>query len=265
MRAPWGGVGLALLMLAGAAPACADSGPGRKPVRFAVQFETEDGFTLHGDLTSAADVNAPVAILLHMYRSNRRAFDPLVPALVEAGLTVLALDQRAHGESTRQDGRTLRVDDLSRERFAELVRTGPRDVAAARRYLAERGFATDRIFLVGASYGCTVALLAARRLEGVGGLVLLSPGTAYFDVDVTDVAAGAGPLLAVAAEDDPSSAESARRLVETHAGPEELLVFPSGGHGTNLFGSRPELPQRIVAFVRKALAAGGPPAGSATP
>lgn len=221
-----------------------------------VRFETSDGFVLHADWHAGSDRAAPVAILLHMYHSNRRAFAPLVPKLREAGIAVLAVDQRTHGESTRRGGETVRVEQISRQRFADVVRAGPEDVAAARRFLGERGFAADRLALVGASYGCTVSLLASRDAKGISALVLLSPGTAYFGVEVLDAAkAFPGPLLAVAAEDDPSAVRSARALVEAHAGEDHLEVYASGGHGTRLFGPHPEVMERIVEFLRKSLAA----------
>ena len=84
--------------------------------------------------------------------------------------------------------------------------------------------------------------------------MLLSPGTAYFGVDVTVAARRfAGPVLGVAAADDPGSARSTRALLEAHTGPEELLVHPSGGHGTRLFSSRPEVLAHIVDFLGEAL------------
>jgi pimeloyl-ACP methyl ester carboxylesterase len=244
---------LALLIASPLATAVSAESESRA-VRFPVRFETSDGFMLHGDLVSAADVNAPVVILLHMYRSNRSSWAPLVPKLVEAGFTVLALDQRAHGESVQQGDRTLKVEQLTRQQFSTLVREGAEDVQAARHFLKERGIAVARIALVGASYGCTVSLLSSGSVEGVRALTLLSPGTAYFGVDALASARGfQGSLLAVAAEDDPRSVESARRIVGKHPGEHELVIYPSGGHGTRLFAPRPEVMDRIVEFLSKAL------------
>ena len=47
-----------------------------------------------------------------MYRSNRRAWAPLVPELVAAGFTVLAIDQRAHGESQERHGEKVSVASI---------------------------------------------------------------------------------------------------------------------------------------------------------
>jgi pimeloyl-ACP methyl ester carboxylesterase len=219
-----------------------------------VSFETSDGFTLKGDLTSSADANAPVAILLHMYRSDRGAWAPLVPELAAAGFTVLAIDQRAHGESRQRRGERVDVAFVPRAEFGEMVRDGVRDVSGALRYLARQGLATDRIVLIGASYGCSVSLLSTQAVKDVRALVLLSPGTNYFGVDVLPAASSfAGALLVVAAEDDRDSVESARTIAARHRGAGDLEIYPSGGHGTRLFGPRPRLKKRIVEFAAKAV------------
>jgi pimeloyl-ACP methyl ester carboxylesterase len=238
-----------VLGVAGAPARAADA------VSFPVSFETEDGFTLHGELTSAASTESPVAILLHMYRHDRSSWEPLVPELVANGITVLALDQRTHGQSTRQVTKqgdvTRRVNDISREAFGDVVRAGPKDVAAARAYLLKQGFDASRIALVGASYGCSVALLSAD-LEGVKALVLLSPGTAYFGVDVTEIArTSLLPLLAVAAEDDANAARAARSLSDGRRATSELKIYETGGHGTRLFEPHPKLVVGIREFLRQ--------------
>jgi pimeloyl-ACP methyl ester carboxylesterase len=245
-RILWLSLLLALALAAGAEQT-------RRPLSLPVSFETSDGFVLEGDLTSAADTSAPVAILLHMYRSDRSAWAPLVPDLVSAGFTVLAIDQRAHGGSQQRRGAKVDVATIPREEFGELIREGVRDLEGALRYLGRQGMATDRVVLIGASYGCSVALLSAQELSGVRALVLLSPGTDYFGVDVLPAAADfQGPVLLIAAEDDRPSAVSARVMAKRHAGGGDLEIYGSGGHGTRLFGPRPELARRIVEFAKKA-------------
>jgi pimeloyl-ACP methyl ester carboxylesterase len=247
LRALW----LSLLL---ALPLAAGAGETRRQLSLPVSFETSDGFVLKGDLTTAADANAPVAILLHMYRSDRSAWTPLVPDLVAAGFTVLAIDQRAHGESQQRGSETVNVATIPRAAFGEVVRAGVHDVKAAVGYLARQGLATDRLVLVGASYGCSVSLLSAEEVERVQALVLLSPGTNYFGVNVLEAASSfPGPLLAIAAEDDRNAVESARIIAARHRGTDDLEIYSSGGHGTRLFGPRPSVKRRIVEFARKAV------------
>jgi pimeloyl-ACP methyl ester carboxylesterase len=218
-----------------------------------VSFETDDGYTIVGELQPARP-EAPAAILLHQYRTDRSTWAPLVPRLRAAGWTVLAIDQRTHGESTRRGDETVRVADIHSNEFGPIVREGPRDVAAARAFLARRGLGAGGLALVGASYGCSVSLLAAQAQPDVDAIVLLSPGVRYFRVPVTQAAAGfPGALLAVGAEDDHRRHRDARALVDAHSGRERLVVYPTGGHGTALLTTRPEVVDVIVEFLGAAL------------
>jgi pimeloyl-ACP methyl ester carboxylesterase len=233
-----------------------------------VQFATDDGFTIHADLTRAESEEAPVAILLHMYRSDRHAWKRLTPKLTAAGFHVLALDQRTHGDSTRRGEETIRVEDIPRPRFGAVVRKGVLDVVAGYRFLQKQGLSTENVAMIGASYGCTVSLLAARDLPGINALVLLSPGALYFGVSVLEVVRFYSmPMLVVAAEDDRDAADNARALTEAHKGKKELVVYPSGGHGTRLFDSHPEIIDSMLTFLSSAtgLATEEPPPVSETP
>jgi len=48
---------------------------------------------------------APMVMLLHMDRSDRQAWQPLVAPLHEAGFAILALDLRGHGDSASTETR----------------------------------------------------------------------------------------------------------------------------------------------------------------
>lgn len=251
--------------LAAALLACAlVAGAARADEPETVRFETKDGFRIAGSLWPAADPEAPVALLLHQFNRDRRSFPKLVPALREKGFTVLAIDQRGQGESLERktDAGTerVRIHDVPRDRVGTMVLAGTGDVAAALAFLRERGLATQPLVLVGASYGCTVALLATRE-QDVAAVVLLSPGSAYFGVEVLQAARDyRGALFAIAAEDDPvrESPGDTRDLAKAHEGPEELLVYETGGHGTGLLDAHPELAQRIAELATKAAPTAAP-------
>ena len=101
---------------------------------------------------------APAVVLLHGLASNARIWDGVAPALVEAGLRVVALDQRGHGESEQPgDGYD----------FAGVCR----DLAAA---VAALGF--TRPLLVGHSWGANVSLQYAADRDQVAGLALVDGG-----------------------------------------------------------------------------------------
>ena len=218
-----------------------------------VSFVTEDGFTIVGDL-HAGPADAPALILLHAYRATARSWGTLIPMLHDAGYTVLVLDQRTHGRSTNQNGKPLRVKQIPIEDFGPTLREGVQDVAGARALLEARGLGGGGLALVGASYGCSVALLSTQSQPGVDALALISPGISYFEVPVKPaIRAFAGPILAIAAEDDANRADRARDLTEAHPGKSELIVYPTGGHGTKLFRGRTEAMDAIVEFLGRVL------------
>lgn len=208
-----------------------------------VELTTSDGFRLEAHLVASSLPDAPVAVLLHQYRADKKSWGPLLPALQTAGFTAIALDQRAHGASTRKGAEQVKVADVPRERFGSLVRQGPEDVKAALACLEQRGHKTERVVLIGASYGCSVAILSAAALPQVKALVLLSPGEDYFGVDVRAALRGwTGPTLVLAARGD-GSCKSSLALARpgkdsAHAGPRYVGEYEGPAHGTGLFATR---------------------------
>jgi pimeloyl-ACP methyl ester carboxylesterase len=98
-------------------------------------------------------------LLLHGLASNARIWDGVAPRLVGAGLRVVALDLRGHGESEQPD------DGYD---FASVGQ----DVSSA---LA--GLELERPVLVGHSWGAHVALqYAAERPGALAGLVMVDGG-----------------------------------------------------------------------------------------
>lgn len=99
----------------------------------------------------------PAVLLLHGLASTRRFWDLVVPGL--AGLAVVALDQRGHGDSARPDG--------------------PYDSATVVRdaTTALDALGLSRVVVVGHSWGATTALrLAAEAPERVLAVVAVDGG-----------------------------------------------------------------------------------------
>lgn len=197
--------------------------------------------TLLTPLTSGAD---PGVILLHMLGDDRTVWGEvgLTADLVAAGYAVLVVDMRGHGETGGAQDWTLAADDLARvwDTFAALETV---DEA--------------RTAVVGASIGANMALrLGADRPE-VAAVVLLSPGLDYRGVTTEDQLAvyGDRPLLLVAGEDDPYSADSVRALAEA-AGGATVQMYDAAGHGTNMFAAEPELAGLIIGWLDEHVAAG---------
>lgn len=186
----------------------------------------------------------PGVILLHMLGSDRRAWTEtgLVDALAGAGYAVLAVDMRGHGETGGAAEWVLAAEDLA------LVW----DAFAARDDVDE-----TRTAVVGGSIGANMALRLAADRPAVRAAVLLSPGLDYRGVTTEDQMAhyGARPILLVASEDDPYSADTVAALDEAAAGASELVVYTTAGHGTNMLSAEPELTPRIVEWLGSQLAA----------
>jgi fermentation-respiration switch protein FrsA (DUF1100 family) len=106
----------------------------------------------------ASVATAPAAIVVHGFTACKRDHAVLLPAgmLHRNGFSVLLIDLRDHGASTREDGRFAGGTDEYR------------DVLGAWDWLtSEQGVAPGSIGLVGISLGAATVLLAAGREPGV--------------------------------------------------------------------------------------------------
>ncbi|HHN75465.1 MAG TPA: alpha/beta fold hydrolase [Acidobacteria bacterium] len=222
------------------------------------RLTTTDGFEIVGDLYRGEANDAPLVVLLHMFRSDRKSWHMLVPELLNAGFNVLAIDQRGHGGSKMQNGEKVKAKLMPRSRTAEMTRQGAGDVEAAVAQLREEdGLAPSCVALVGASYGGTIAWLATSRLDGVCGVVLLSPGIDYFGVDITqEVRDYEGRARILVSARDRGSIGSARKIKEMLGKRALLTVYEEGGHGTKLLETHPDAVTSIVDFLKSAVRAG---------
>ena len=135
-------------------------------------------------------------VLLHEHGGGRGDWQRLQQLLLRAGISSLAIDFRGRGLSGTMDDRTAWL-----EQKPELIAALPEDAMAAIAFLAERtALKRDRIALLGAGLGGTVAMRCAAKSESIPAVGALSP-----DPTDTDAAGQLGerPLLLVcAAEDD---------------------------------------------------------------
>jgi pimeloyl-ACP methyl ester carboxylesterase len=163
----------------------------------------------------------------------------LAADLVAAGYAVLVVDLRGHGETGGAQDWTLAADDLGRVWDAFAVRADE-----------------TRTAVVGASIGANMALRLGAERPDVVGVALLSPGLEYRGVTTADqlVVYGDRPLLLVASEDDPYSADSVRALAEVASGA-TVHIFDAAGHGTNMFAAAPELSGLIIGWLDEHVAA----------
>jgi len=205
-----------------------------------VTFTAADGYPL------VATLNLPVdgtdikigAILLPMYRHTAESWHPLVQRLTAAGFTCLSMDLRGHGQSRfgpdGSDG-AKKVEDREPQFFNRMYL----DVAAAETWLRTAAPQLEKMVLVGASVGCSVAVHAiSGGAVQAAAAVLMTPGQNYLGIPTMQQLQTwpALPLLLLSSEEEQGRGAAAiyRQLQDRGA---ELKLFPQTGiHGTNMFG-----------------------------
>jgi alpha-beta hydrolase superfamily lysophospholipase len=208
-----------------------------------IVLRAADGATLAASLYESGQPGGPGVVLVHMLRRTHADWNTLADSLQQAGITVVALDLRGHGNSS---GHLDPDGDLG-----GLVQ----DVQAAVGLLAARSdVGRGRIGIAGASLGASLAALAAAADPSVRSIALLSPSLDYRGLrcEAALKKYAPRPALLVAASDDPYAMRSMRQLTE--AGPaNEALTLEGAGHGTVMLTRDPDLVGRLVEWFRKTL------------
>lgn len=135
-----------------------------------IELQTNDGWTLVGDLLLPQSEPWALALLGHAMMVDRRTLDRpagrgLASTLRERGMAVLNVDFRGHGESQRPGAPSFSFDDIVRH-----------DVPTLLFALRDR-FASLPRFLVGHSLGVNAGLPGAGLLHdhGLSGAVAIAP------------------------------------------------------------------------------------------
>jgi dienelactone hydrolase len=185
-----------------------------------VSFTTEDNLTIKGRLFGSGET---AVVFAHAFPDDQRAWWGFAGEVAAQGYAALTFDFRGYGETGGNKDIAL-ID---------------RDLAAAVRYLRERGY--QRVILVGASMGGTAALKVAARDEFEGlaaGVVAVSaPGSFRGLVAGDDVSHIKVPMLFVASEGDGSAVDSLESLYEKASGSKQQQIYPGNAHGTGLLQS----------------------------
>ena len=194
-----------------------------------VAFPTPDGLTLEGTLFAAGST---WVILAHMFPADMTSWFEFAAVLQAEGYTALAYNNRGYGESD--------------------AAAGPLDVGAdALGALAfARSGGAARVFFFGASMNGAAALFLAAESD-LAGIASLSGVPAWDNTPGLERAAGVTePALFVAAEDDGDSVATAQAMADAVGGDSEVVAYPTGGHGTDVFGDNPGLTALLLDFVR---------------
>ena len=218
----------------------------RPPDPFRVTITTSDGVALAASWRPVSgDEKAPAVLLIHDFSRERRELEPLAQKLGEAGYATLAIDLRAHGESTKKNGQPVPISP----RLLSDPNGFPRDVEAAAAWMKARAPKTAAL---GFSVGGYLALLAAARGQADAAIVI-----SVNEPRVAGLAGTAPPvprsLLLLACEADPGRADSAKKLeVAAHA-PKRLLLFPGAAHNLALLREHPEAEKAALDWLAERL------------
>lgn len=197
-----------------------------------ITYRTSDSWDIEGTLYHAQNERpSKMIILVHMLGGDRSDFDGVIVSLHQyfPDADVFALDLRGHGESTNKktwenfessDFRSMKKDVLESFEEFEILRPDVEDY-----------------YLVGASIGSSVAIEAAVEDSRIRKVVMISPGTEYHGIDISESGSNYQRKLCIAvAHDDEYSYVSAQELYENSPSDSKVLKKYSGSaHGTELF------------------------------
>ena len=242
-----------------------------------VGFESTDGTPIRAWL-ALAKVGAPAVVLVHGFKTSRMEMLPWARILHAAGYNSLLLDLRGTG---RSGGGTI-----------GLGATETRDIVAAVQTAGE-AFRTDRVAVLGISFGAGAAILAAADDPRVAAVIADSAWTDQdfqlarlgvidigpfrlplppFGVTAVNAMVGADvtkarpleaiarisprPILLIHSADDENATtpvEGARELFAAAGEPKELWVAPHGGHVGAINAFPAEYRARVLDFLAVAL------------
>jgi len=207
--------------------------PGLAMAQQHVSFSTQDGGVVHADVYGSGDRGL---VLAHGGRFTKESWTEQMPAFLDAGFRVLAIDFRGRGQSRGPQSKTG-------EEGAE------HDVLAAVRYLRKTGAKT--VAIIGASFGGEAAADASIDAEPgeIDRLVLLA---AWTDRPPEKIK---GRKLFIVARDDANGdglrLPRIRANYEKASGPKELLILDGSAHAQFLFATeqRDRLLREILRFL----------------
>ncbi len=238
----------------------------RPPDPNKVTIPTADGVALAGTWRPLVErPSAPAVLLVHDFSRDRRDWEALAGAFAGRGLATLAIDLRAHGESTKKNGAVLKISPRQMSDSAGF----PRDVEAASAWLRTKA---PKVGVVGLSLGGNLAVLATAR-GWADAAVVVSANSERLEPLAGGKQAAPRATLFIASEEAPQRAASAKALLATTAEPKKLLLVAGSAHNLVLLEEHPEaveamldwLVQRLGAAPVTTMSAGPTPTPSPTP
>lgn len=188
---------------------------------------SNDGLALKGEIFFPEESDGallPAVLLMHQNNGRRRDWNPLIPALLEAGYVALAVDLRGFGETGGPRGFSIAPED-TQDWLAYLQ--------------GAEGVDPARTATIGASIGSNLALVGCSVNEACVTAVALSPGLNYFNVlpepELVDGGLSKKSALLITAQTDRESATGVKQMVTNATGEIGVRIYTGGTHGTTLF------------------------------
>ncbi|MBI5928409.1 MAG: alpha/beta fold hydrolase [Chloroflexi bacterium] len=206
-----------------------------------LQAVADDGTVLQFVFYAGRSIQAPTVILLHDAGKNGDEWTSFAMPLHELGYNVFVPDQRGYGDSGGLVDWSIAVADVQ-ALSTSIVRLGL--------------VSPNSIALIGAGTGANLAIAACAQLPTCITAIAVSPQNSADSLDVTTsiTALGSRSLLIVSADDDEIGQTVAEQLNSQFSGDHFWQSYTSGGRGTNLLISQPDLPQRIAEWLQTRLA-----------
>ncbi len=214
-----------------------------------ISFVTKDGVTIVGNYYPNKSAKF-AGILIHMRPKTKESFDEFARLLQKEGYAILSIDLRGHGESVNSIFGKLDYQKFTEEEEKKSIE----DINSASLFLEKEGFSKESQFLIGASIGANLSFQFLSENPNVKAIVLLSPGLNYRGVILENFKKEnlGEKIFVVAAQDDDQALLAGRKLKEWY--PNILYIeYSSGGHGTNLFNTQPDLKEKIIMWLREKL------------
>lgn len=224
--------------------------------RSELTLQSKDGTNISATLTIAAGTPSPGLILVHMYGSDRTAWESFAVQAQREGYSVISIDMRGHADTATLNPNAKKYRSFSATDWKDVLL----DIDAAKSMLIENGVDEDRIGVMGASIGANLAAAYAAHHQDIQALVMLSPGKDYKGVRVEPAFAqyGKRPSLLVTGEGDRYSADTCRSLHREAKGFCEFREFPGIYHGTNILDAIPNASGQILQWCNTVLRESSP-------
>lgn len=218
-----------------------------------IEFETKDGFLLHGKLALPTEKRAkyPLVVLLHSIGYSSKYWGNIQPQLTQAGFAVLAIDFRGHGASIfTSNFRKKNWLYMSDKSYLEY----PSDILSFLVYVNDnyKNVSVSHMGIIGADIGANTAILVSDKLKiKPKALALISPSIKFKGLYTPIALANLGstPIFVAVSNKDAYSKGQAAYLKRFAQGKFDIKTYPNGGIGMLMLKVNKGMDTDIVAFI----------------